>query len=453
MKKSILIILLILCSAGAWAQTSALRTGYFLDRMYTNNQINPALMNDYGYFTIPMLGNINFGLNSNVGLNTFLYLSDDEILTYLHPDVAAEDFNSSINDENIISQTFSMDILSAGFYKWGGFNTFNVSLKQSSNISLPGELFKMFKGGSDLYNISGLSVDVQSYAEIALGHAREINEKLTVGAKVKILAGLADANLTIDELNLSMTDELWQLQTKANGSIAALGTTVVYTDSEGEIVTNDEMTPGIAGMGFGLDLGATYKVIKNLTVSAAITDIGFISWKNSSNIIVKDTEITLISASQEIDPEKFEDELNDKIDNITEELEGMYSIEESGESYSKSLSTTINIGAEYSILDNLVSFGALYTTRIGGAIKLNEIMGVINYRPFDNLNFAVSGSVSNYGTSWGWVLDYCPSKFINLFVGTDCMISKVSPQYIPVNNAKVNASFGLSVPLGAKPTK
>ena len=32
---------------------------------------------------------------------------------------------------------------------------------------------------------------------------------------------------------------------------------------------------GIAGYGFGIDLGASYKILDNLTVSASILDLGF----------------------------------------------------------------------------------------------------------------------------------------------------------------------------------
>ena len=34
---------------------------------------------------------------------------------------------------------------------------------------------------------------------------------------------------------------------------------------------------GVAGLGFGIDLGASYKVLDNLTVSAAVLDLGYIT--------------------------------------------------------------------------------------------------------------------------------------------------------------------------------
>ena len=43
----------------------------------------------------------------------------------------------------------------------------------------------------------------------------------------------------------------------------------------------DEFKPSLSGFGMAFDLGATYQVMPDLMVSAAITDLGFISWSNT----------------------------------------------------------------------------------------------------------------------------------------------------------------------------
>lgn len=48
---------------------------------------------------------------------------------------------------------------------------------------------------------------------------------------------------------------------------------------------------GIAGSGFGLDLGASYKVGDNLTVSASILDWGFLKWKESETTVATVTRV------------------------------------------------------------------------------------------------------------------------------------------------------------------
>ena len=51
---------------------------------------------------------------------------------------------------------------------------------------------------------------------------------------------------------------------------------------------------GVAGLGFGIDLGASYKVLDNLTVSAAVLDLGYINWKGS------ETTMATINATETV---------------------------------------------------------------------------------------------------------------------------------------------------------
>ena len=74
-------------------------------------------------------------------------------------------------------------------------------------MSVPDEMFKFMKNGVDApegshYKVKGLHALSTNYAEIALGHARQFDEHWTVGAKAKILVGLAKATVKIDELDI-----------------------------------------------------------------------------------------------------------------------------------------------------------------------------------------------------------------------------------------------------------
>ena len=46
-----------------------------------------------------------------------------------------------------------------------------------------------------------------------------------------------------------------------------------------------------------------------------------------------------------------------------------------------------------------------------------------------------------------------PSERIQLFIGTDHMITKVTPQYVPVGNANANVSLGFNITWGKKKAK
>jgi hypothetical protein len=38
----------------------------------------------------------------------------------------------------------------------------------------------------------------------------------------------------------------------------------------------------------------------------------------------------------------------------------------------------------------------------------------------------------------------------NFFVGTDCFLSKVGKQFIPLENMNASVAFGINIPFGAK---
>ena len=68
---------------GLSAQT--LNSSYFMEKMTKRNQLNPALKTPNGYVSFPALGNFYLGVNSNLGLGTFLYPRGNELVTFLHP--------------------------------------------------------------------------------------------------------------------------------------------------------------------------------------------------------------------------------------------------------------------------------------------------------------------------------------------------------------------------------
>ena len=60
------------------------------------------------------------------------------------------------------------------------------------------------------YTVNDLSILTTNYAELALGHARQINDQWTVGAKMKFLVGLAKATVKIDRLDIEATPDTWK---------------------------------------------------------------------------------------------------------------------------------------------------------------------------------------------------------------------------------------------------
>ncbi len=444
MKKNIIIMLLAICSLGAASAQTTLKTAYFMDRMPSRHEFNPALMNEYGYFSIPAIGDINVGINSNLSIDKLLFpLDDGSLATFAHPDVDSEKFIKSLNKNNSISQNLSLSLLGFGFHGFGGYNTFDLSIREKVTLNLPRSLFEFLVGEGDnsSYQMGGTSIDLNSWAELSFGHSHRINDNLVIGAKVKYLVGAANVNVAIDKMDFVSNSSNLMLDINAVGSAAITGMPMIGKFDD---LSFDEFNlDGGLNTGLGIDLGATYQWEK-FNFSLAITDLGYIKWNSASTTSLGDS--INFTGFTGIDFDDFEGSTEDQMDKF-EDFGADFGDAEFKEAaaHTTYLDANLNIAAEYSVFDTL-SAGAIWTTTFG-PVTTNEFMLVGTYSPARWFDIALSGTTSSYGTYWGFAINLCP-RFINLYIGTDCMIQGVNTSFIPYNSTNFNLKFGLNIPLG-----
>ena len=148
--------------AASMAQNS-LRSAYFLEGYTYRHQMNPAYASERNYVGMPVLGNFNMGLQGNVGVSNFLYkLPNGDLTTFLNQSVSSSEFLGDLKDRNRLNLDFDMNIISFGFHKWGGFNTFDLSVKSGTRMTLPKDLFEFAKvcmtGGHSEYDLEDLGI-------------------------------------------------------------------------------------------------------------------------------------------------------------------------------------------------------------------------------------------------------------------------------------------------------
>jgi hypothetical protein len=206
-------------------------------------------------------------------------------------------------------------------------------------------------------------------------------------------------------------------------------------------------SPGIGGWGAGVDFGATYNLQDNLIVSAAILDFGFITWGNSLKGYNNGTSFKFDGfddfAAGDVENSNNKS-IGDQIDDITDDLGYMLGFYEKAEKGKRTtmLATTLNVGVEYIYPDyRQLSFGALSSTRFNGRYTWSEARLSANIEPLSWFNTALTCGFSNYGSSLGWAFNFHPTGF-NLYAGFDYMISKWSPQFIPVSRPNLLANMG-----------
>ena len=490
--------IMLVCTLSANAQF--LRTSYFMEGTHYRQQLNPALTPTKGYFNLPVIGAVNATVGStSLGYQDIIDIIDDGDDFYTKPD-----FMNRLKDNNKLNVNFSTEILSAGWYKGKNFWSFNIGLRTDIGANLTKNMFTFLNEMETVeenwrnsnYDISGQQLNINAYTEIGLGLSRQINSRLTVGARVKALLGIGNmelklnrvamsANLPSDQqINQWSSESYWNSMTPSQAAQAAQELKDKFNNYHANLTVGAELKSsfkglelqeeegkdyvtdfdfdsgklGIAGYGFGIDLGASYKILDNLTVSASVLDLGFISWSKSSTKIASANpdpiDIKGSTYANMVDPNNLNTVMN-AVNQLQNDAQGymdrvtngdvldydmlQLEVSDAKESRKSRLASTLVLGAEYGFFNNKLAVGVLSTTRFVQPDALTELTFSANYRPKSWFNVALSYSaIQSAGKSFGLGLKLGP-----LFVGTDYM-------FLGKNSNSVNGFVGVSIPLGGR---
>ena len=320
------------------------RSGYFLEGYNFRHQLNPAFAPEQNYVSIPALGNLGVGAMSNVGVNTFLYkLPNGDLTTFMNSSVGADEFLGKLKRNNKVTAHVNLAVLFGGFRAFKGYNTITLSMRSDLGVNLPKDLFtfmKMGQTGPDTsYDFGDIRLKADAYAEIALGHQHKITNELNVGAKVKFLLGAGNIDARIKSMNVTMGYDKWQVRADGQLNIAVNGLKVPTNQESGKDLDKPDMRNqidydgididglGMSGFGLGFDLGTTYdrhKFVPGLTLSAALTDLGFISWKHNVNAATHGTAFTFEwfqnIALDSDQPDYEQNKLNQQLEDMWDDL-------------------------------------------------------------------------------------------------------------------------------------
>ncbi len=476
-KKYILVGAMLAGTLMAEAQ-EANRSGYFLDGYIYRHELNPAFAPERNFIAIPGIGDISAGVMSNMGVNTFLYKQDNgQLTTFLNQSVNANDFLGKLSNINKTTFNFGVPIIAFGTRGFGGYNTFSFGVHADGGVSLPKDLFTFMKvgqtGADTQYSMKDIRVKASAYAEIALGHQHKINKELSIGAKVKFLLGLGYFDANVKQLDVTLGHNKWAVEAQGEMSVSAKGLNIPTNAESGKELDNPSKQNqldydgidyslsdiGLAGFGVAFDLGATYdmsRFVDGLTLSASLLDLGGIKWKNTITATTPQTSWSFdgfkniaLNDNQEA---KGNQSLDDQLDDMWDDLEDCINFEKEGSTGTRktSLAATFELGAEYKMpFYKRLTGGFLFTQRFAGQFSWTEGRFSANIKPIKWFDFSVNYGASTYGSSFGWMLNLHPDG-LDLFIGSDHQIFKVTPQYVPVGKASAQITVGLTIAFGAR---
>lgn len=450
--KRILLILAVCIAYSASAQIEY--TMQSLRNVYQSSNYNPAYVPDYKLsIGLPVISSV-YGYAGNTGFS-FSDLVTEDLVNGSHRidfDQLAGNFSRK---KGFLFAGAQVDLFHIHFKQKNNYWSFHSKLRTDTRFSYPKDLFKLIADGNTGFDnneidLSGLAIDHTAYIENAIGFTKQL-EKWTVGGRVKLLLGANNVRTSKADLKWKVNaDDIYQYEFTGDYEIRTAGLPKIDTSGEEtDIDESDFLKP--QGLGFGVDLGASYQITPRLLVSGALNDLGFIKWsKNtyrykSSSGYNYDGVVTTIQGLDNEEP----------IDEFDYELE----IEE--KAYSTSLRTNVNLSARYKILHKLYADAVLNAyvyrrVRVGGSVG-----AYWEFKRFLNITL---GNTMTYGRminpSMGVVVKPGPFQF---YVVTDNLATVFGPAMVaegsdnglvsPYRSKAFGVHFGMNLVFGRVKTQ
>lgn len=353
---------------------------YFLREAPQVMQYNPAITPCSNFYLSLMLGTTDMGVHTS----GFSYHD----LIHKHPvysdslQLDLEGFRSQLSDNNFINFNYDMDLLGFGFKIGKNYFSYDLSLTLDSRVNFSKGIFDLILEGSGANNgnirlLDGHLLEVNSYITNAIGYSREINDRLSIGGKIKLLSGIAnihtnEANLELnfkDSEKISAHGELDILTANIIGDLSI--TSLFKENASADFIVPENLNTildhAMDNVGLSFDLGASYRLLENLELSASVVDVfNFISWNTHATQIINNKpfeEIVFEGITSGIDSieTNFETQINSLVDSISSALDIRT---QNIPSYTTHLPMKIYFGATYNF-GKVNYLHALFNTKIG----------------------------------------------------------------------------------------
>ncbi|MBV6427257.1 MAG: hypothetical protein KIPDCIKN_01773 [Haliscomenobacter sp.] len=396
-------------------------------------QLNPGRMPwSNGFLALPAVGNINL----NYSNNGFDYSSLKPLIEAEEENgIDFEDFLSALSTDNRMVVDVQANWFDFGIRVKQNFFGLSVSEQAFAQVDFPKTLFELFNDidlgspVSQIYDLSGLHMNASHYRAYAFSFTRQINPRLSAGARVKLLTGFLNAATENTGLAFINNTQNAYLGIRNSFSFLSSGYSTLENSSS-------DYLKGRGNSGFAFDAGAQFQLLDNLEVFASIVNVGSINWKN-------DLTVESIMGTDYMFPtddfDAFQAEVEDLLDSLTTtEMIGL-------PAYRTKLPTNGYLGANYYFAPQ-TSVGVLFNPRIyNGAMDLAFSLGV-QTRVKRLLQLGVNYSIYNrnaFNLGAGMGLNLGP---LQIFLASDNILSAVSFQ----NAQNAHANLGLSLAFGRR---
>lgn len=458
------------------------------------HQINPAWepITD-GYFYFPFLSHIKFYAgNNSLAMSDVIFKQNGTTMWAINP-LSEKNLLSAFRKTTLIRGNADLALLGFGFrLKNDAYLHINSDIHVDGGVGLPKGLFNFLLGGGmtnktgvNTFDLTGLGAQAQAYISLGVGYSKQQTDEWTWGFKVKLIDGIAYAGMRNKDLALNASAEQWALKGDGRVNIAAPLSNFpnsLNPDDINSYLNNGDYLPDgnimdmvkqfikPAGIGFGVDLGATYQPHEMVKLSLSLTDVGMIYWMKghrynySVNMVydgIGDLEYNqFVNDEGKFDTNALADTVVNKLTDIYEN--GFTSSQETKKGFASPLTGRLNAGVDAYFWDNRVGLGLYSSTMLYNAKLYEELTIGAALRPCTWFNFAVSysminGKAGNLGAALGLrggpfaltlAADYVPTTWAKVPYTDGDGNPATAP--IPYKTKGVNVELGLNIVWGWK---
>ncbi len=445
-KLSLYLTIFCLVLTTQWTSAQQNLTLFLMHDVPQANFVNPALTFQCNWLVgVPGLASVHSNYNNSAfSLNEALRYDAATDSSYVNFDEVI----ANLDGTEIVASTVHYTPLYAGFWLKNNWLTFSITEKVTTYNTMPKEAAELLWYGNTPFvgraaSIDGLRLDGYHYRDYALGIARPVSERLTLGVHARLLFGKGSVYTpkTLGELRTNETNFnlLAELDTRVHTSFPI----DVVLDEEGyvygiELQEDIDWTQYMMNrknMGFGFDLGFIYELDERTSLSGSILNLGLIGWKTDVNTFVSDGvfEFSGTDSSTDFNRSDYLEELGDSLRHQFVPLPESHS-------FTTRLTPEVYLGATRAWTEHL-NTGAVFYSRI----LRNKIMPAFtlsaNTYNYKSLNASVSytainGDYFNIGAGLGLKLGA-----FHLHVVSDNLLGFLKLE----NQRNINLRFGLTI--------
>jgi hypothetical protein len=443
MMKILILLFLVVISTQVYSQNLTLYGNEFVPQSVRSN---PSMLPTAKFhFGLPMISSI--GLSA---VNSGFFISDMFEEQNGKTQLTMTEAISKMADDNYIGLAVDIDYLSFGFkVKDKNYFALNLTERVDFNLDYSKNFMRFINEGpgSDEFLNEGDSINIENtgfrfnhYRELGLTYNRQINDNLNIGIRPKLLIGLSNFQNETTDIAFYTNPKDYELTIRTTIGINTAGLSTLTDTTKNfdpvSYLTNSD------NKGFGLDLGANYKINDKISTSISMTDFGIIKWKTDAKRYFNN------NATFTFDGLDFNELMaNDStyIQSFTDSIQEIFGLQEVEQEYYTYLSTKFHLGGSYKVNKGITMNGLLraelFKNRLHPSVTVasnfrlrNFLMATLSYsilnRSYNNLGGAL---VLNLGK-------------VQLYAASDNIFGVTRMDYAK----NLNTRFGMNVIAGHK---